>query len=130
LTNIKEDLLYTKTHEWVRVQGDVVTVGVTDYAQEQLTDIVYVEDLPEPGDEVEGGDAICVLNSTKAASETYTPVGGTVLEVNETLEDEPELINTAPYEEGWLLKLKSPDIDTSELMTSEKYREFLDTLDH
>jgi len=129
ITDIKEDLLYTKTHEWIRVQEDEVTVGVTDYAQEQLTDIVFVEDLPEIGDEVEAGDAICVLNSVKAASETYTPIGGEVLEVNAALEDEPELINTSPYEDGWLLKLKVSDVDTSEFMTSEAYREFLETVD-
>ena len=107
-----------------------MTIGVTDYAQEQLTDIVFVEDLPELEDEVETGDAICVLNSVKAASETYTPVGGIVLEVNTALEDEPELINTSPYEDGWIIKLKVSDVDTGEFMTSEAYRDFLETVDN
>lgn len=126
MTDIKEDLLYTRTHEWLRIEGDEVTIGVTDYAQEQLTDIVYVEDLPDLDDELDTGDPICVLNSVKSASEVYTPVGGIVLEANTTLEDEPELINNSPYEDGWIIRLKVPGVKATDFMTSEDYIELLE----
>lgn len=127
IPEIKEDLLYTKTHEWLKAQDEIITLGVTDYAQEQLTDIVYVEDLPEVGEEISEGDPICVLNSVKSAEEVYAPVSGTVTEVNTRLEDEPELINTSPYEDGWLIKLKVENFKPKKFMTAEKYREFIES---
>ena len=102
-----------------------MTIGVTDYAQEKLTDISYVEDFPDEGDELDAGDAICVLNTYKSSEEVYTPVAGTVLEVNGELDDEPELINSSPYEDGWIIKLKVADMDIGSFLTPEKYRELL-----
>ncbi len=128
MTEIQEDLLYTKTHEWLRVDGKNVEIGVTDYAQEQLTDIVYVEDLPEPGDDMELGDTVCVLNSVKSASDVYTPIAGEVLEANGDLEEEPERINESPYERGWLVKLAVQSLDKSLFMNADEYNDFLLTL--
>jgi glycine cleavage system H protein len=100
-----EDRYYTKSHEWIKVEGNHATVGVTYYAQEQLVEVVFVE-LPEPGMEVKAGDGIAVLESVKAVSDIYAPVSGTILEVNKKLEDQPELINKDPYGEGWIFSLE------------------------
>jgi len=100
-----EDRYYTKSHEWIKVEGKHATVGVTYYAQEQLVEVVFVE-LPEPGMEVKAGDGIAVLESVKAVSDIYAPVSGTILEVNKKLEDQPELINKDPYGEGWIFSLE------------------------
>ena len=102
---IPEDLLYAKSHEWVMVEGDVATVGITQFAQEQLGDLTFVE-LPEVGDTFEQGNEMGSVESVKAASEIYAPVTGEVIEVNEELEDAPEKVNEEPYGEGWLLKFK------------------------
>ncbi|HOB35203.1 MAG: glycine cleavage system protein GcvH [Firmicutes bacterium] len=123
--NIPQDLKYTKEHEWIRVEGNRVTVGITDYAQDQLGDIVFVE-LPAVGDEVESGDGFAVLESVKAAADVYAPVSGTVVEVNEDLEDDPALVNTDPYGQGWLAVFELAEgEDLSELMTAEEYQQFL-----
>lgn len=106
------DLRYTKTHEWVRWNGKVATVGITDFAQDQLSDLTYVE-LPQEGDSVNAGDEVAVLESVKAASDVYAPISGTISAVNKALIEKPELINTDPYGEGWLFKI-IPD-DESEL---------------
>ncbi|WP_218113111.1 glycine cleavage system protein GcvH [Atribacter laminatus] len=100
-----EDRYYTKSHEWIKVEGNHAMVGVTYYAQEQLVEVVFVE-LPEPGMEVKAGDGIAVLESVKAVSDIYAPVSGTILEVNKKLEDQPELINKDPYGEGWIFSLE------------------------
>jgi glycine cleavage system H protein len=105
---VPADLKYAKSDEWFRVEGDIVTVGVTDYAQDQLSDVVYVE-LPDVGQKLDAGDAIGVVESVKAASDVFTVVGGEVTEVNDTLEDEPELVNSSPFEGGWFVKLKVAD---------------------
>jgi glycine cleavage system H protein len=102
---IPEDLLYAKTHEWVLVEGDVATVGITHFAQEQLGDLTFVE-LPEVGDTFEAGSEMGSVESVKAASEIYSPVTGEVIEVNEELEDAPEKVNEEPYGSGWLLKFR------------------------
>ncbi|RWU07301.1 glycine cleavage system protein GcvH [Pseudodesulfovibrio sp. S3] len=100
-----DDLLYAKSHEWVLIEGDIATVGITDFAQEQLGDLTFVE-LPEVGDTFEAGSEMGSVESVKAASEIYSPVSGEVIEVNESLEDNPEKVNEEPYGDGWLLKFK------------------------
>ena len=103
--NVPDDLKYTESHEWIRVDGDTGTVGITDHAQNELTDIVYV-DPPQVGASVTAGQAAAVVESVKAASDIYSPVDGEVLEVNESLSAEPALVNTSPYEDGWLYKIR------------------------
>lgn len=103
--NIPDDLKYAKTHEWIRLQNDVGTVGITDHAQSELSDVVFVE-LPKVGASVAAGDAVAVVESVKAASDIYSPVSGEIIEVNDTLENEPSLINTAPFESGWIFRIK------------------------
>jgi len=123
--NIPENLLYTKEHEWVRVENDKLFIGITEYAQEQLGDITYVE-LPSPGKIVQIGDDLAVIESVKAASDVFAPVSGVVDSVNEQLDDSPEKINQSPYEEGFICSLK--DFDTTELeklMSAENYKKIL-----
>ncbi|HWB60406.1 MAG TPA: glycine cleavage system protein GcvH [Chthoniobacteraceae bacterium] len=108
MSNIPQDLKYAETHEWLRVEGDTGTVGISDHAQAELTDIVYVE-LPAVGAETEAGKGVAVVESVKAASDIYSPVGGTITAVNEALVSNPGLVNTDPYGEGWLFKLKITD---------------------
>lgn len=106
--NIPDDLRYNSSHEWVRLDGDVVTVGITDHAQEELTDVVFVE-LPPVGKLVDAEDPIAVVESVKAASDIYAPVSGEVVESNEGVEGDPALVNTDPYGAGWIFKLKVKD---------------------
>lgn len=121
MSNIPEGLLYTKEDEWVRVEDGVGTVGVTDYAQDALSDIVYIE-LPDPGDNVEAGETFGVVESVKAASDLYSPVSGEVSAVNEEILDVPETVNTDPYGDGWMVKIKLSDLDQLEgLMDPEAY---------
>ncbi len=103
--SVPQDLRYTKSHEWVRVEDDVATIGITDHAQEELGDVVFVE-LPESGATFEAGDSFGIVESVKAVSDLYTPVGGEVVEINSTLEDAPEKVNEDPYGEGWIIKLR------------------------
>ena len=126
-----EELKYVETHEWVREDGDgTVSIGITDYAQGALGDVVYVE-LPEVDSEVEMGDEVAVVESVKAASDIYAPLSGTITEVNETLGDNPELVNTDPYRDGWFFRLKLRDVEElSSLMDSESYSELCDNEDH
>ncbi len=126
--SVPSDLLYTKSHEWARVEGDVVTCGITHYAQDQLGEVVYVE-LPEVGDEVEAGAEMGTLESVKAVSEINSPVSGEVLEINSELEDSPNLVNDAPYTEGWLVKIKG-GVEGLELMDAEAYTAFLEAESH
>ena len=122
-----EELKYVETHEWVREDDDgSVLVGITDYAQGALGDVVYVE-LPEVDSEVEMGDEVAVVESVKAASDIYAPLSGTITEVNESLEGNPELVNTDPYRDGWFFRLKLRDVEElSSLMDSESYSELCD----
>lgn len=120
---------YTKEHEWVRVEGDTATIGITDYAQEQLGDVVYVE-LPEIGKIFSQGDEAAVVESVKAASEVYAPVSGEVVEVNEALQDAPGAVNEDAMGKGWFVKLKLSDPnEVAALMTEDEYKAFLAELD-
>jgi glycine cleavage system H protein len=124
-----KDLKYSEEHEWARVEGDVATIGITDYAQEQLGDVVYVE-LPEEGDEVSANDTFGVVESVKTASDLYAPVSGKVTAANEALMDEPELVNSSPYEDAWMIQVEMSDpSELDELMDAVEYEEFLSTLD-
>lgn len=119
---VPEDLYYSEEHEWVRIVEDVATVGITDYAQEQLGDIVYV-DLPEVETPVTLGDVVGELESTKSVSELYSPLEGTVVTVNTALEANPEVVNADPYGEGWLIKVRLTAEDpASALLTAEQYQ--------
>jgi glycine cleavage system H protein len=120
-----EDLKYSKEHEWVLVEGTVATVGITDYAQEQLGDIVFVE-LPAVGDKVSKEDAFCVVESVKAVSDVYAPVSGQVLEINDDLPDSPEMLNEDPYGDGWMVKVEMNDLDDlKDLMNATEYEEYV-----
>ncbi len=121
-----EELKYTEEHEWVLVENDVVTVGITNFAQDQLGDIVFVE-LPEVGDMLEAGKTFGVVESVKAVSDVYAPVAGEVVAVNEALPDEPEALNNSPYDEGWLIKIKLADPAVLDgLMNVTAYKEFVE----
>lgn len=125
--NLPDNLKYTKTHEWLKMEGDTATVGLTDYAQEQLTDIIFA-DLPETGSHYDAGDEITSVESVKAVGYINAPVAGTVEEVNQALKDEPEKINQDPYGEGWLLKIKTDNADDAEnLLSADQYKEFLES---
>jgi glycine cleavage system H protein len=125
---VKEGLRYTKDHEWIEVDGDTGTIGITDYAQEQLGEIVFVE-LPQVGKEFAAHKEISVVESSKAAGDVYCPVGGKVTEANSELESKPELINEDCYGAGWICKLKITDKKTLDnLMDAKKYEEYLKTL--
>lgn len=121
-----DELKYTEEHEWVLVEEDIVTIGITDFAQEQLGDVVFVE-LPEVGDELEAGKSFGVVESVKAVSDVYAPVSGVVVEINEELPDEPEILNNSPYEDGWMIKLKLSDSsELDDLMDVAAYQEFVE----
>jgi glycine cleavage system H protein len=123
---LPEDLKYTREHEWVAIDGSVATIGITDHAQEQLGDVVFVE-LPAIGDRVEKADAFGVVESTKAVSDVYAPLSGEVAEVNDDLPDNPELINEDPYGDGWMVKVTIGDkADLDDLMTADEYRKFIE----
>lgn len=117
------DVMYTRSHEWVRVEDDQITMGITHFAQEQLGDLTFVE-LPEPGDHVEAGQEIATVESVKAASEVYAPVSGEVVEVNAELEDAPEKVNADPYGEGWMVRIKT-DEEPEGLMDAEAYTTYM-----
>lgn len=122
MSETPEDLYYASTHEWVRVdENSVATVGITDFAQSELGDVVFVE-LPETGTQVAAKDEASVVESVKTASDIYAPVSGEVVAVNEQLQDAPELINSAPYDDGWLFKIKLDDEDElKDLLSAEEY---------
>lgn len=121
---LREELLYSKSHEWVKEEGDVSVIGLTDYAQSELGDLVFVN-LPEEGDEISVGEAFSDVESVKAVSDVYAPVSGTVCEINEELMDAPEKINEAPYE-AWFVKVK--DItEKEELLSAEEYKAFVES---
>jgi glycine cleavage system H protein len=121
--NIPEDLQYTKSHEWVRVEGDTATIGITDHAQDELGDVVFVE-LPDEGATFEAGESFGTVESVKAVSDLYAPVSGEVIEVNSTLEDAPENINEDPYGEGWIVKLRTTD--EPDLLSPEEYEKVVE----
>jgi glycine cleavage system H protein len=118
---VPTDLVYARSHEWLRAEGENGTVGISDHAQAELTDIVYVE-LPEIGKGVSAGDQVCVVESVKAASDIYSPVSGTVMAVNDALRNNPSLVNTDPYGEGWIFQLKlAAPAEAGDLLTAEQY---------
>jgi len=121
---VAKDLLYRRSHEWARAEGDTVVVGISHYAQDQLGEVVYVE-LPDVGTGIAAGDELGTLESVKAVSEFLAPAGGEVLEVNERLEDEPNLVNEDPYGDGWLVKI-SGSVDGGDLLDAAAYQEFLE----
>ncbi|SMC88106.1 glycine cleavage system protein GcvH [Sporomusa malonica] len=123
--NIPNELKYSKDHEWVKVEGNIATIGITDYAQSQLGDVVFVE-LPEAGAEVAAGGGLSVVESVKAVSDIYAPVSGTVIESNEALADAPETVNQDPYGEGWIAKIEiSSQDELGELLDSEEYEKLV-----
>jgi glycine cleavage system H protein len=126
MVEIPEVLKYTKEHEWARVEDDIVIIGITDYAQDALGEIVYIE-LPSEGDEVIKGETFGAVESTKSVSDLYAPISGEVVEVNEALLDSPEAINEDPYGEGWMVKVKPYDpSELEDLMDSDEYTEFIE----
>jgi len=125
MMTIPANLKYTKDHEWVRIDGDIATFGISDHAQEALGDIVFVE-LPEIGRELEAGEAYAVVESVKAVSDVYAPVAGEVIEVNDELEGEPEKVNTDAFGAGWIAKVKISGDGSVELMSDDEYNTFLE----
>ena len=125
MSEIPAGLFYTKEHEWIRMDGDIATIGITDHAQDALTDIVYIE-LPEGGEMLEDMGEFAIVESVKSASPIFAPLAGEITEVNFDLEDTPELMNSSPYGEGWIVKMKlsNPD-DVSTLMSADAYRSML-----
>ncbi|RKZ23082.1 glycine cleavage system protein GcvH [bacterium] len=123
--NIPDGLYYSKDHEWIRVEGDIATEGITDYAQSELSDIVYVE-LPQVGRKVKKGEAIGTIEAVKTVADLYAAVSGEIVEVNENLKTSPQVVNSDPYGEGWMVKIKmeNPD-ELKELMTADQYKKHI-----
>jgi glycine cleavage system H protein len=120
-----KDLKYAKTDEWVKVDGDEATVGISDYAQDQLSDIVYVEFLVDEDDTLAKGDGIATIESVKAAADVNMPVSGTIIAINENLADTPEILNSDPYESGWMIKIQLDDpSELDDLMSAEEYETY------
>ncbi|MEM2136863.1 MAG: glycine cleavage system protein GcvH [Candidatus Methanomethylicia archaeon] len=130
-TIIKNELYYTKDHEWIKIENGKVRMGISDYAQKELRDIVYIE-LPTIGKRVKQFERLCSIESVKAVSDVYSPISGEVIEVNNKLERSPELLNTDPYGEGWIAVIKPEKLDEelSNLMNAKKYEEHIKTLEH
>ena len=126
-----EDSRYAKTHEYVHLEGDVATIGITDYAQKELGDVVFVE-LPAVGAQLEAADELGSIESVKAVSDLFVPVTGEVVEVNEALKEKPELVNTDPYGDGWMVRIKMSDPSEFDelLMSAEEYEEYVETESH
>lgn len=117
-------LKYSREHEWVRVEGNIAVIGITDFAQAELGDVVYVE-LPEVGTEVEANNTFGVVESVKAVSDLFAPVSGVVIEANTTLEDQPELVNSEPYEDGWMIRVEMKDeSELNDLLEADSYRAY------
>ena len=122
---VRDDLKYTNTHEWLKLKGDTAIIGITDHAQTELTDIVFVE-LPEIGKEIKKGEELCVVESVKSVSEIYAPVSGKIVNINEKLEDAPETVNEKPYDDGWLVELEIKDkSEIDVLIDAESYKKSL-----
>jgi glycine cleavage system H protein len=119
--NIPDDLLYTKDHEWIRIVDDVATIGVTDYAQGELGDIIFIE-FPDKGIKYQSGDPVGTIEAVKTVADIYAPIDGQILDVNVELEDEPDMINKDPYEKGWIIKLCKISKDVSDLLKASDYK--------
>ncbi|WP_299227633.1 glycine cleavage system protein GcvH [Sulfurihydrogenibium sp.] len=125
---ILDELYYTKEHIWVKIENDVATIGITDYAQSQLGDVVFIE-LPEVGREVESGEVIATVESIKAVSEIYSPLTGKIISINEDLANEPSLLNSDPYGDGWICDIQMKDLtEIEDLMTADDYRAYLEAI--
>jgi glycine cleavage system H protein len=123
--NIPAELKYTKEHEWIKIDGDIATVGITDFAQGELGDVVYL-DIESEGDDIDQGDTFGTIEAVKTVSDLYMPVSGTVTEVNDQLENEPEIVNKEPYGNGWLIKIKMKDqSELSDLLDASSYSELV-----
>lgn len=123
--NVPDNLLYTEEHEWVALEDDIATIGISDYAQSELGDIVFVE-LPSVGDSITKGDSFGTIEAVKAVSDLFAPMSGEVIEVNENLSDNPEIINESPYEEGWMIRIRVSDVSEQEmLLTAESYTDII-----
>jgi len=118
---IPEDLQYTEDHEWVKIENEIATIGITDYAQGELGDIIFIE-LLQPGDAVEEKDSIGTIEAVKTVADIYSPMQGEIYEVNPILEDEPECVNTDPYAKGWIIKLTNFTNDTANFLTADEYK--------
>ncbi len=122
---VRDGLRYTEAHEWLKIQNNIAIIGITDHAQAELTDIVFVE-LPEIGKEVKKGEELCVVESVKSVSELYSPISGKVVDVNKKLDDSPEVINESPYDDGWLVKLEIKDkLEIDSLLDVKLYKQIL-----
>ena len=121
--SVPDDLQYTKSHEWVRTEGDTATIGITEHAQEELGDVVFVE-LPDEGATIHADESFGTVESVKAVSDLYAPVGGEVVEVNSSLEEAPEKINDDPYGEGWIVKLRTSEV--ADLLSPEEYQKVVE----
>lgn len=124
MVEVRKELQYTETHEWVKREGKGVRIGVTDYAQQNLTDVVYV-DLPQAGKSIKKGEVLASIESVKSVSDVYAPVSGKIVEVNSKLNDEPELINKSPYDDGWLVVIE-PTEEPEGLMDAEAYKKIVE----
>lgn len=126
--NVPSDLKFAESHEWVRIEGEIATVGISDHAQEELTDVVFVE-VPDEDLDLEAGDPAAVVESVKAASDIYSPVSGVIVEGNQELADDPALVNTDPYGKGWIFKIKMMDsAEVEGLLSAEQYKKHIGTL--
>jgi len=122
---VRTDLKYTETHEWLKLKGNVAKVGITDHAQSELTDIVFVE-LPAVGKEIKKGEELCIVESVKSVSEIYAPVSGKVIKVNKQLEDTPETINKSPYDDGWLVEIEVKNkVEVDNLLNADSYKKMI-----
>ena len=122
--NIPSDLLYTKDHEWIKIENGIATVGITDYAQGELGDIIFIE-LPEIGDSFQAGDSIGTIEAVKTVADIYSPMNGEILEVNINLEDNPDIINTDPYDSGWIIKLNNFTNNDDNYLTPDQYKSLI-----
>ncbi|HCP44614.1 MAG TPA: glycine cleavage system protein GcvH [Deltaproteobacteria bacterium] len=127
MASIPQDLKYSEDHEWVLVDGGVATIGITHHAQDQLGDVVYLGDFPDTGSSIEQGDPVGVVESVKATSDIYAPISGSIVEINADLIESPELVNSDPYGEGWIVRMKIQDTEElNDLLSHEAYEELLD----
>ncbi len=128
---VRDNLKYTEDHEWISIDGGIVVLGITDYAQGSLSDIVYVE-LPEVGTIIDAGETVGNIESVKAVAELYAPVSGEVIEINKDLEDQPDLVNTDPYDDGWMLKIQidADELSQVSLMSEEEYENYISKLNN
>lgn len=125
VSEVRDSLKYTDTHEWIKLQGNTAIIGITDHAQSQLTDIVFVE-LPEIGKEIKKEDELCVVESVKSVTEIYAPISGKIVNVNRQLEETPEIVNESPYDEGWLVEIEIADeSEIKDLLDADSYKKMI-----